>query len=104
MATQAQTHLLGQLSYEPRMGRILDKDGQPICMVYSNNEQSNAAFIIHACNSFEELLATAESASHALHEVHPREFNMPVGRGICGWGPCKRLFDAITKATSQQAQ
>ena len=54
---------------------------------------------------YDELLAAAEVASHALHQFHPQEHRIPVGRGICTWKPCQALFNAIAKAkASPQAQ
>ena len=45
-----------------------------------------------------DLLDAAEAAGDALHQFHPQEHTIPIGKGICGWGPCKQLRDAIAKA------
>ena len=50
---------------------------------------------------YPELLAAAEAASGALHQFHPQQHHIPVGRGICEWGPCQALFKAIAKASPQ---
>ena len=50
---------------------------------------------------YDELLAAAEVASHALHQFHPQEHRIPVGRGICTWKPCQALYTAIAKARPQ---
>ena len=44
------------------------------------------------------LLEAAEVAGDALHQFHPPKERTPVGKGICEWGPCKRLRDAIAQA------
>ena len=54
-----------------------------------------------AVADYADLLAASETASYALHEFHPREHLILVGRGICTWKPCQALFDAIAKATPQ---
>ena len=51
---------------------------------------------------FEELLAAAETASGALHALHPQQYHFAVGRGICEWKPCATLRDALVKASQEK--
>ena len=46
-----------------------------------------------------ELLAAAKEALDALHQFHPGPSQ--VGKGICEWGPCARLREAIRRAESE---
>ena len=54
---------------------------------------------------FEELLAAAETASGALHELHPkphRIVDVTVSRERCIWKPCQALFKAIANASQEK--
>ena len=56
---------------------------------------------------FEELLAAAEAASHALHTLHhgivlDDGHMIAVRRGICEWKPCQTLRDALVKASQEK--
>jgi len=43
------------------------------------------------------LREAAEQALDALHQLHPQQFHISVGRGICEWLPCKRLREALER-------
>ena len=92
------------LTYEPIMGRILDSEGEPVCMVHAMEETENARSILQACNSHDDLLA-------ALKLLLDQEQNLA---GECGWcfqspfGHCERATcpgviarAAIAKASPQ---
>ena len=64
----------------------------------SDERMANAEFIVRACNSHTALLAAAKAVQDALHQFHPQHDRIPVGKGICEWGPCKQLREAIAAA------
>ena len=66
------------LTYEPIMGRILDADGEPVCMVYAMEETENARSILQACNSHEELLAALQVLVLTPHILYYLEANDPM--------------------------
>ena len=45
-----------------------------------------------------ELIEAALLASDALHQFHPAQHQIPVGKGVCEWGPCRQLRESIAKA------
>ena len=53
----------------------------------------------HTCgHPFSELLIAADSGSLTLHQLHLKEHSIDVGRGICTFGYCVRLFEVVRKA------
>ena len=57
------------LTYEPTMGRILDSEGEPVCMVYGTHKAEKARSILTAVNAHEELLAVLASVHFHLQEL-----------------------------------
>lgn len=55
-------------------------------------------------NSHAALLAAAKGAQECLHEFHPQQHHIPVGKGICEWEPCRRLREAIAAVERDKAQ
>ena len=95
---------------EAEIARLTEKAGD-YREIIKREEEAMAATETNRAKSeefhtmFEELLAAAEAASCALHELHPRPHriaDVTVGRGICEWKPCQALFKAIVKASQEK--
>ena len=86
----------------PMLHRDLDGSGDYAVRVLDRHAAHGATWAqgyMAGNRGYQELLAAAEEASYALHNFHPQQHHMPVGRGICTWKPCQALFDAIAKAS-----
>ena len=56
----------------------------------------------HPCkHPFSELLIAADAGSLVLHQLHPPQYHIDTGRGLCQFVPCKALFEAIYKASAE---
>lgn len=47
---------------------------------------------------FDGLVEALEEAWDVLHQVHPNPSHIPIGKGICEWGPCKKLGESLDLA------
>jgi len=45
-----------------------------------------------------QVVEAATQAWEALHQFHPPQERIPIGKGLCQWRPCKELREAIKAA------